>query len=440
MRHWLIKILIFWVHFNNAHLSELYEWREMDPTELNAWYTSSDLCILKQELVSQVDIRKVAQEECQSNYNELIHPNGNITLGYAINEKQCKPPLKDRPYLTQVMKGYSNPYNTVLLDAIYEIIKTNSTLVFLGDSVVGQMYEAFFAEIIRLSPLRTKRIQKSEYRVHEKLYKNIILNGGDFDRLQINNNIVTIFWIRCVYVYGKGVHYSPTGHWSNATPILDNLIEEWNGIILLANIGLWYNDRRIYNHEIIHPLHWLQNKFTQSNNKLNSFGWQETTSQHFDLMTNGYFRTGPMYKNHRNCLANGLSKPNHRDTHDVKIDWRNEDIKRLLAQPNYSHIHLIHIAQATRPLHSLHVTRPKSQFTPWEGGEADCTHFCWTPTLWQPTWHGIARLVCNRFRYSNSNTDRNKDHLNILSSGSNSLHLPDCRFLGMGLLEDSNIP
>jgi hypothetical protein len=182
-------------------------------------------------------------------------------------------------------------------------------------------------------------------------------------------------------------------------PIVKALVNAWDGVIMVANMGLWYNNRLKYREEILPVLYWL-NETAVTPNKLNSFGWRETTAQHFNQTKNGYFRIGPVYKNHRNCLPHGVSRVS-KDSPDYRIDWRNDDVLVLFRVHNFSGLTVIPCKAAASPLYSLHVTRPKTALgvmtVPYEGGEADCNHYCWTPTLWQPTWHGIAKLVCMRW-------------------------------------------
>ena len=396
-----------------------YEWRKMSSEEIIGWYSPSDLCVATHaNYCNGVDLRDIKCRLCNSTTN-LIESSGRIHLGYAIKEKQCIPPFADRTYLFKIPTSFPDPQNKELLLAAKSITNTNRILVFMGDSVMGQTYESFFAEIYRQDST-VQKLNKNEYypftRNHS-VYADITNNGGEFDIIQFKDisNPFFVIWLRCVYVHGGGnTHFSATGNWNSSKIILEQLLNIHAGIILIANIGLWYNNRSIFNIEIIEVLNYLYS-IKLNKTKQNTVFWRETTSQHFDQTTNGYFRTGPRYKLHRHCIPNGNYRWQPRDGPDMKVDWRNEDVHRIFQRYNFSiTIPIIPMAAFTKPLHSLHVTRPRS----YNGGiytdinishlnyfnklppiDADCTHYCWTPILWQETWMSISRAILKRNTY-----------------------------------------
>jgi hypothetical protein len=67
--------------------------------------------------------------------------------------------------------------------------------------------------------------------------------------------------------------------------------------------------------------------------------------------------------------------------HDDSVDWRNDDVKLKIDQDRLDGIRYVSFHEATRNLHSLHP------------GNGDCTHFCWTPALWQPLWAALIKEV-----------------------------------------------
>jgi hypothetical protein len=64
-------------------------------------------------------------------------------------------------------------------------------------------------------------------------------------------------------------------------------------------------------------------------------------------------------------------------------DWRNKDIPDIIQQHGLSHIQIIPFYDLTAPLWTMHVN----------GHMRDCTHFCWTPMLYQPLFHYFANSV-----------------------------------------------
>ena len=184
---------------------------------------------------------------------------------------------------------------------MHHIYHTKRRLVFVGDSIIGHTFESFFAEMYRLN---SHCIKENITNIENTIDIDIIANGGAIYILHCLNQFkMKIYWIRCVAIIGGGnTHTSVTGKWNSTQNILHNLIQQQkNGIVLIANIGLWYNDRRLYRREIFKLLDWLQAVHSRQiyADKHNLIGWRETTAQHFDQTPNGYFKIGPTYKHHR---------------------------------------------------------------------------------------------------------------------------------------------
>lgn len=401
--HFNVVITIFWLETVASVFNAIYEWRDMNAPELTQWYDNISVCILQQHLnLSRMDIQNIKSNYCNSS-RSLIDSNGSISVGYSIYDRQCNTPWSSRPYLTRVMNGFSHPKNTVLLDSLRLIADSNSVLVFVGDSIMGQMFEALFAEILRLDSTSFK-LSKSQYTATESFYKDILESGGSYGQIMVDHGtrVLTVLWIRCVLVKSESTSLQKA-KWNSTVPILEDVLQHWGtgGAIILVNIGIWYRDRKVFNVEILEPLLWLNHTANVHSGNVR-IGWRETTAEHYDQTPNGYFKTGAGYKNHRACVPVGTVR--HVADHDYRIDWKNDDVRRLLKIHSISKLFLLPYSIITRPLHSLHVTRPipsaGSPHLSWEGGESDCTHYCWTPMLWQPAWHAIAYLVCDRLRPS----------------------------------------
>jgi hypothetical protein len=66
---------------------------------------------------------------------------------------------------------------------------------------------------------------------------------------------------------------------------------------------------------------------------------------------------------------------------DDSEDWRNTDAQKIIDENKLTGIHYVPFFNATKELYQLHP------------GKGDCTHFCWTPTLWQPLWAALYSAV-----------------------------------------------
>ena len=58
-------------------------------------------------------------------------------------------------------------------------------------------------------------------------------------------------------------------------------------------------------------------------------------------------------------------------------DWRNRDIENIINNNKLNKIKIIKFYNITAPLYSSHPN----------GFLKDCTHFCWTPMLYQPIFN-----------------------------------------------------
>lgn len=68
-------------------------------------------------------------------------------------------------------------------------------------------------------------------------------------------------------------------------------------------------------------------------------------------------------------------------------DWRNFLVDKHLQTSGTaaSKIKVLPLASLTRPLHDLHTCNPFFKH--------DCTHYCYTPLLWQVFWHQMEQLM-----------------------------------------------
>ncbi|RYY89174.1 hypothetical protein EON63_01235 [archaeon] len=77
------------------------------------------------------------------------------------------------------------------------------------------------------------------------------------------------------------------------------------------------------------------------------------------------------------------------EKYNYENDWRNSLVDKHLQSNKYtstaSKIKLLPLASLTRPLHDLHTCNPYFKH--------DCTHYCYTPLLWQVFWHQIEQLM-----------------------------------------------
>jgi hypothetical protein len=149
-----------------------------------------------------------------------------------------------------------------------------------------------------------------------------------------------------------------------------------SGLVVVANIGVWYNSRERYRKELPSFLRWLSEL---GENEKNLVLYRETAAQHWNHTANGYFSyefahsldfahlTGDSA-----CVAIGDTRGD--------LDWRNRDFRHIIENEELKHIHVIKFRDVTAPLHEMHPDGP---------GYKDCTRYCYFPQMWQPIWYGL---------------------------------------------------
>ena len=113
------------------------------------------------------------------------------------------------------------------------------------------------------------------------------------------------------------------------------------------------------------------------------FVYLETAAQHFEThgIDTGYFSNKTSIS-HDKCIP----------ILEGAEDWRNELLHSIVHDFNSKRgnlkpftLHIFPMRNLTRPLHDLHL------YSHQYG--VDCTHFCWTPMMWQPLWVYILDVV-----------------------------------------------
>jgi hypothetical protein len=127
----------------------------------------------------------------------------------------------------------------------------------------------------------------------------------------------------------------------------------------------------------------------------NSITWVEATAQHWASEDGSGYYSSPLAtaQGVRAEAANfSAVDPEmwHSDlacraiTAKENLDWRNILAKESLARHGQGKIAFVGLNGTTKSLADLHISHPY---------KLDCTHFCYTPLLWQPLWHYLATLA-----------------------------------------------
>jgi len=376
-------------------------WRDMTHEEYLKWYDDVSRCILEHSTTVQRDPRRVKKEKCDSS-EFLSNETGRLYAGYGYSGKICIPPLSSRSHFKKVIKDYSDPNSKFLLTALMKIHQSNRTLILLGDSVTGQTYDALFGEIARYQDKYIQKITRSKNSFLDSLTTRIISSKGSVDSINIKYNhnqqeSLHIYYIRVNYIekIENASFYEGTSQsiWRNNKNLVHEIIRQYDGVIMLVNVALWYNNRQTFQNEIKSFLNDIYN-LSQMKYKKNIIMWRETTDSHFDKIPSGYYR----YRDHHQhqCVPHAHVRYNSKNIKDDDmIDWRNIDVENILKSfPYSSNFYYLQFHHITKPLFDMHLIlkRPDSRRYGYPS-QVDCNHFCWTPTLWQPIWYALAKVV-----------------------------------------------
>jgi hypothetical protein len=70
--------------------------------------------------------------------------------------------------------------------------------------------------------------------------------------------------------------------------------------------------------------------------------------------------------------------------HSHRADWRNRILRDVTARHHYHSVSILPVAEAFMPAHNMHTCG---------GGRVDCTHYCFWPMQLQFEWHALAKIV-----------------------------------------------
>ena len=171
-------------------------------------------------------------------------------------------------------------------------------------------------------------------------------------------------------------------------------IGEFKRLFLVVNLGLHYHDKTLYLDTVTRFLTHLERYYAIPGNRV---VWLETTHQHFpnDAEQNGYYSAEEANR-HRKKLA-GLA-PDELSDADIfqkicptfsntsfEADWRNQIASNALLElshPQLSYFSTEHVLINVTDMFAINTIS-------W----LDCTHFCYSPLMWQPQWHHLAEVA-----------------------------------------------
>jgi hypothetical protein len=416
-------------------------WRTMNRSSLEKWYTPFDTCLLeksshvyvgathnggnKKEKV--IDMKTLNASCARRSRNAM--PSFCI-IGSSIGSRCTVSPVQS--YFRSQLMDYDlgNPDNQHLLKSLKRLAVLNKPLVFIGDTISRQNFNALICEILRTrqvvmvssssgsnnpeastyfnatfrwkaSPLQvsihfmhlahvfTRSISAASLRDraydHDPRFHPEYSDARIWDRSSTpkipgsgstgtNNNNVSLSFRYHKRQSVSGEEIRTSIKLSELCSNLNELLEIYKGLVIVANVGVWYNTRERYRNEIL-PFVQILSLFGEQNVVF----FRETSAQHWNHTAYGYFINGGLPEE-GSCQPLRDSSP--------QLDWRNREIK--LAVDSLEHpdsVQIMGFRDLTAPLHDMH---PNT-----DNYVRDCTRFCYFPQMWQTIWRDVDVVTSN---------------------------------------------
>lgn len=373
LRRALYAFLFYYFTLPWAQCNEFDKFWE-DSKYLTKWYSRYDLCILSSSSNGTIESISQPCEKAAAARSETIPPI-RCRVGNSWPSKGGFCSAADIPYtqrknLRRSIVGLDNPSQQYLRELFTKLSKEKGMLLLIGDSVMQQFFGAMACELERegiwkdpshfqdTDQVRYVKVeQQSTPAVPIKFVPIYHFVNGRFDRVAN----ASMFHLR------RNV---------------DEYVSKHESVMILMNMGLHYVsspiahfDRSAYRAQMTGALTYLNNVADSNPGKKIRVIWRETSAQHFPTPT-GYWpgaRYAPGMK--VGCEPIKESGPD--------ADWRNSDIHDIITSHALRHVRIAPFYNLTVPLWSEHVN----------GHLRDCTHFCWTPMLYQSLFKYLADAV-----------------------------------------------
>ena len=379
------------------------KWRDLTPQELDTWYSPFDLCMMNTSDYDKSP-QLIKREHCSTASVKITATGvlGVCRVGMGSNKKECSAPYAGRKSYRKGIDGYTDASATPLIETFQRFSDTNTVLVLLGDSTMTQKRLALDCELQRESgPKMRINGTKGSKGVLPCHSQESVMMVQVIDKVTKKPAFVDVHGINmgpssltCLEGWSKGQKRPPEDNFEIARKILKdiNFVNKKN-MFIVANAGLWFNDRKQFSRSVDSMLNWLSDVASTPGFR-NVVYWHETMAQHWpNELKNGYFdlALGKIHKEKMNdtkwkedpvlyqvpgCCVNIEDKRE-------EVDWRNSVIKQRIKEMDIKNVLIMPFADITKEVADMHVCSPHTT-------KQDCTHYCYWPLLWQYLWHSLA--------------------------------------------------
>ena len=357
-----------------------------DSQHLDKWYTKLDLCILNDSTNDELSkIMTRCEAEAAERGDTLLPVRCRAGNSWPTKGEYCSPediPFSERKNLRRAITGYDDPTATPLKTFFQGLAKERGAFLIVGDSVQQQFFSALACEMEREGvwedpnkftntdemryasfPVKNKEGEEHVVEVPMKFAPIYHFVNGRWDRVanasmhHLKSNVEDFIngHDSVTVMINMGLHYvsNPIAHFTR-----EDYISQMTGCLLYLNgvASEWASKEKI----------------ADGKRKKIRILWRETSAQHFPT-SNGYW-PGVKYASDMQLKCDPI-----KDTTPTG-DWRNSDVKNIIESNRLENIEVIPFYNITLPLWSSHVN----------GHLRDCTHFCWSPFLYQSLFHALA--------------------------------------------------
>jgi hypothetical protein len=354
-----------------------------DSEHIEEWYTKLDLCILSNSSTEPLEnIMKICEKEAVDRGETPLPIRCRAGNSWPSHGEYCSPediPFSERKNLRRAIVGYDDPKQKPLQIFFKGLAKERGSFLMVGDSVMQQFFAALACELEREGVWNdpSKFTNTDEMR-----YVSFPEKEGEEEEIK-NAKLVE------VPMKFAPIYHFVNGRWdriANASmhhlrKNVEDLVHSHDSLTVLINMGLHYVSNPIahftredYISQMTACLQYLNDiaKEFKPKGKNIRILWRETSAQHFPT-SNGYW-PGVKYASEMKLKCEPIQ-----DTTPAG-DWRNSDVRNIIQTNSLDNIDIIPFYNVTLPLWSSHVN----------GHLRDCTHFCWSPMLYQSLFHALA--------------------------------------------------
>ena len=296
-------------------------------------------------------------------------------VGMGHPSSVCVGPFSARHSFYYGFDEFSNAKVNPAMRLIAGLSSTNTTLFFIGDSLLLQQYEFCLCEVRREGGEVFAQAQL--VRGHRfDFISNLIVNHRTNESVEIHYKRVT----------GFDDKVARDEFWRK--------LKEFKRLLLVVNLGLHYHDKAVYQDTVTRFLTQLEEYYASPGNRVI---WLETTHQHFpnDAEQNGYYSPEEANRHRKELAGFDVDEFEKVDVFNkicpafsntsFEADWRNHIASKAVAElshPQLSYFSTDHVLINVTDMFAINTI-------PW----LDCTHFCYSPLMWQPQWHYLADIA-----------------------------------------------